>query len=87
MFSSFGEGQHTRYTQSKDGNTKYIFFFDFPQSKLLLKKISFLKGQKIKMLGSNKYLAWKQTEEGVEISIPAGLKPVSDYVWVLKVKN
>jgi alpha-L-fucosidase len=87
MFSSFGEGQHTRYTQSKDGNTKYIFLFDFPQSKLLLKKISFLKGQKIKMLGSNKYLAWKQTEEGVEISIPAGLKPVSDYVWVLKVKN
>jgi hypothetical protein len=53
----------------------------------VLKKILFAKDQKVQMLGVNKNLAWKQTEQCIEIMIPAALKPVTNHVWVLKVKN
>ncbi len=87
MFSVFGEGEKIRFTQSKDGKTRYIFLFDFPENKIVLKKILFAKDQKVQMLGANKYLSWKQTEQGVVITLPAPLKSVSNHVWVLKVKS
>jgi hypothetical protein len=30
---------------------------------------------------------WKQKENGVEINLPAALKTVTTYVWVLKVSS
>jgi alpha-L-fucosidase len=87
MFSVFGEGENIRFTQSKDGKTKYIFLFNFPESNITLSKIPLAKNDKIQMLGNNKDLSWKQTEKGVEIIIPASLKTITDHVWVLKVKN
>ena len=87
MFSVFGEGEKIRFTQSKDGKTRYIFLFDFPGSKITLKKIPFTKGQKLEMLGTNKNLSWKQTEQGIEITLPAPLKSATNHVRVLKVKG
>src|SRR5436190_5701779 len=59
MFTVFNEGEKIRFTQSKDGRTKYIFLFDFPESKITLKKIPLFKNDKVQMLGSNKQLVWK----------------------------
>jgi len=87
MFSVFGESEKIRFTQSKDGKIRYIFLFDFPENKIVLNKILFAKDQKVQMLGANKNLAWKQAGQAVEIMIPAALKPVTNHVWVLKVKN
>jgi alpha-L-fucosidase len=47
MFSVFKEGESVRFTQSKDGKTKYIFLFDFPNDKLSLTKIAFSKNAKV----------------------------------------
>lgn len=87
MFSVFGEGEKIRYTQSKDGHTKYIFLFDFPKGKQRLTKIPFSKNTKLQLLGSKSKLSWKQKGDGVEINIPASLKSVTDHVWVLKITN
>ena len=87
MYSSFSEGEFVRYTQSKDGNTKYIFLFDYPDSKLVLEKMKLEKGNKLLLLGSNSKISWKQKEGKVEISLPQSLKAVTDHVWVLKVSN
>ncbi|MBK7123644.1 MAG: alpha-L-fucosidase [Chitinophagaceae bacterium] len=87
MFAVFSEGEKIRFTQSKDGKTRYIFLFEFPESKILLKKIPFFKNEKVQLLGSNKNIIWKQTGQGVEISLPPALKTTTDHVWVLKVTS
>jgi alpha-L-fucosidase len=87
MFSVFDEGEKIRFTQSKDGKTRFIFLFDFPTDKIILAKIPFNKTDKVQLLGSNKNISWKQTEQGVEIILPAELKSATDHVCVLKVKN
>jgi alpha-L-fucosidase len=87
MFTVFGEGEKIRYTQTKNGDTKYIFLFDFPKEKQLLTKIPFSKNTKLQLLGSKSNLSWKQKGDAVEVNVPASLKSFTDYVWVIKVSN
>ena len=87
MFSVFGEGENIRYTQSKDGKTKYIFLFDFPKDELLLTKMAFNKNTRLQLLGSKSKLSWKQRDSAVNIKIPASLKSATDHVWVIKVSQ
>ena len=87
MFTVFSEGEKIRFTQSKDGKTRYVFLFDFPENKITLSKIPFSKKDKVQLLGNNKQLSWNQTNEGVEINLPATLKTTTDHVWVLKITN
>jgi len=87
MYSSFNEGDGIRYTQSKDGNTKYIFFFEFPSAKTILTKIKFSKKTKVQLLGSKDPVKWKSTEQGTEINLSPKMKTVTDHVWVLKVQG
>jgi alpha-L-fucosidase len=84
--SVFGEGDNIRFTESKDGKTKYIFLFDLPTGKLVLSKIDFPKNAKLQMLGTTKSLKWKTKENKIEIEIPASLKAAGNYVWVLKLQ-
>lgn len=86
-FTSFSEGEDIRYTQSKDGKTRYVFLFDYPKEKVMLSKIPFSKNTNVRMLGDTKRLKWKQKKEGVEIFLPSSLKKVTDHVWVLKVEQ
>jgi alpha-L-fucosidase len=85
MFNVYGEGNDIRFTRSKDGRTRYIFLFDFPLIQVTLKRFPFMKGDKIQLLGSDRLLQWKQTADGVDITIPAASRPASQHVWVLKV--
>ncbi|MBC7508312.1 MAG: alpha-L-fucosidase [Ferruginibacter sp.] len=87
VFTVFGEGEKIRFTQSKDGHTKYIFLFDFPMDKLLLTKIAFQKNTTLQLLGSTFKLFWKQKENAVEVTMPASLKAITNHVWVIKVSN
>ena len=87
MFTVFGEGEKMRFTRSKDGKTRYVFMFDFPQEKMTITKMPFSKKDKVQLLGSNQQLLWKQTANGVEIIVPAALKKITSHVWVLKIKS
>ncbi len=87
MYRVFGEGDSIHFTQSKDKKTQFIFLSAFPGNKVILTKIPFEKNAKVQMLGSNKKLSWEKTEQGIEINIPASMKKLSNYVWVLKVEQ
>jgi len=87
MYSSYKDGESVRFTQSKDGKTKYIFMFDFPENNVQITKISILKTSKLQLLGSNKKISWKVNDKGVEIFIPKELKKVTNHVWVIKIKD
>ncbi len=86
MNKAFNEGENIRFTKSKDGNTQYIFLFDFPaEGKINISKIDIPEKATISMLGGKKNLKWKKTSTGFEIMIPAELKSTTDHVWTLKV--
>ena len=86
MNKAFNEGENIRFTKSKDGNTQYIFMFEFPaEGKLNISKIDIPEKANIIMLGSKKNMKWKKTTTGYEIMIPAELKSTTDHVWTLKV--
>jgi alpha-L-fucosidase len=85
IFSSFNEGDNIRFTQSKDGKTRYIFLFEYPDEKVVISKIPFTINTKVQLLGSAQKIGWKNVRSGVEIDLPAGLKGVGKDVWVLKV--
>ncbi|MGX7667333.1 alpha-L-fucosidase [Flavobacterium pedocola] len=89
MYTSFEEGKSIRYTQSKNGKTRYIFLFDYPQDgKTVLTKIVTSKKTVISLLGSSQKLKWKTTsDKKLEIKLPMSLKNTGNYVWVLKVED
>ncbi len=87
MFKVYGEGDNIRFTRSKDGKTRYIFLFKFPIIQVTVKKIPFMKDDKVQLLGTDRWLNWKQTVDGVDITIPAALKSASQHVWVLKITS
>jgi alpha-L-fucosidase len=87
MYAVFGEGNNIRFTQTKDGRTKYIFLFNFPEQHLLLTKIAISKGQRLSMLGSAKKISYSQTANSLEIKLSKELKAASNHVWVLKVEG
>ena len=87
MYKVFGEGDNIRYTQTKDGKTRFIFLMQFPDKELVLKDMDLDKKSRLQMIGSKKSLKWKQTRDGVEISVPENVKSVSNHVWVIKVEN
>ena len=86
-FSTFGEGDNIRFTQSKDGKTRYIFLFDFPKDKIKISKMPIQSGQIVQILGNSQKLKWQNVTNGVEISVPASLKTTTDHVWVICVKE
>lgn len=87
MYKVFGEGDNVRYTQTKDGKTKYVFLFGFPDKTIVLNKLELTKDSNLQLIGTNQKLLWKKTDAGIEISVPQHLRSSSSYVWVLKVQG
>ncbi|MFN8252566.1 MAG: alpha-L-fucosidase [Ferruginibacter sp.] len=86
-YSTFGEGDNIRFTQSKDGKTQYIFLFNFPETPVTIHKLPFAKNTVLQLIGSNKKITWKNTAGGIEITMLASLKNTTDFVWVLKAEQ
>ncbi len=87
MYKVFKEGDSIRYTQSKDGRTKYIFLIGFPKANVELSEISFTKKTTLQMLGSKQKLKWNAKDGKMAITIPESLRNVTNYVWVIKVSE
>ncbi len=87
MYSTFNDGERIRYTQSKDGKVKYVFFFDFPDKPVALSKMKFTKGSQLRLLGSTSKLTWKEVDGKAVLTLPAKLKASTDYVWVVRVSG
>lgn len=88
IFHSFSEGEDIRYTQSKDGKTKFIFLFKFPKQKIILSKMNCAANARLSLLSNGKKMNWKaQAGGGIEIDVPAALQYSGDVVWVIKVQQ
>jgi alpha-L-fucosidase len=87
MYKVFKEGDHIRYTQSKDGKTKYIFLFTYPDDRIALSQMTCGPKAQLQLLGSKQALKWHKNGQQLWIDIPAGQKRVTDHVWVVKVSE
>lgn len=87
MYSVFKDGENIRFTQSKDGKTKYIFLFDLPAGNIVLTKMKFLKNDVLQMPGSSSKLRWREKDGQVEITIPDALRNSGKHVWVIRVRG
>ncbi len=83
MSETFSEGDDIRFARSRDGR-RFIYLFEPPGEKVILAKMPFDKGAKLRMLGSNAGISWTQAGDSVEITIPSTAAATGKYVWVLE---
>lgn len=87
-YKQFSEGDSIRFTRSKDGKTRFVFLFRYPNKALTLHHMEFQPETRIRLLGSAASIAWKRSDDGgLTIDLPAELQPASRYVWVLELKE
>jgi alpha-L-fucosidase len=84
-YSSFHEGDDIRFTQSKDGQTIYIFLLKKPGTQVAFQKIPFVKNMRAVLLGNKGALKIAAGSEGIKIILPANIN--GSHVWVLEVKG
>lgn len=67
------EGDHVRYTRSKDGRSVFAITDEWPDSILTLQKVHVPEGSSIQLLGRPEPLEWTQDQRGLSIRVPASL--------------
>lgn len=70
----YHEGADLRFTRSKDQKTLYIISLKWPGQTLVSTLARAKEGSKIRMLGYDKDLEWKQDASGLTIKLPAELQ-------------
>ena len=86
------EGDHLRFTRSKDRRIVYAFSLVWPGRSLTLHSLTPKAGSKVYLLGYPKPLAWNQAADtGTVIQIPAELQNVTNrpcqYVYAFKFRQ
>lgn len=82
----YHEGEQIRFTQSKDGKTRYVFLMEAPKSpQLVLKSLPLTPKSTVTLLGSGQKVKWKTTPEGTALELPKDVDKMGQHVWVLKV--
>lgn len=84
-YRTFHEGDDIRFTQSKDGQTVYVFFLKKPGTQVDIQKIPFVKNMKARLLGSTSKPTVKSLGEGISISLPGDVS--GKHVWVIELKG
>lgn len=83
--------QDIRFTRSKDNKTIYAIALGWPTETLVIKALGTAaatnpgKIAHVQLIGSEHKLSWKQTPEGLHVTLPAEHAPASDYGVALKV--
>jgi len=80
-----------RFTQSKDGKTVYAIALGWPAGEFVVQALGTAseqkpgKVQRVELVGTGEKVRWKQTAEGLRVTLPAAYKPAVDYAAALKV--
>jgi len=86
---TFYEGDHVRFTRSKDWKYLYAICLKWPGKELALKTVNVKQDTKIVMLG-HKLLKWRQGEDGLVIEMPEELqapqKRPCKQAWVFRIE-
>lgn len=83
--ANYKEGDHVKFTQSKDGKITYALFNKYKNNELSLTSIQPKTGSKIYMLGVSKPLSWTKNGDSITIKLPEELP--GKYTWTLKIQN
>jgi alpha-L-fucosidase len=88
--SSLG-AQDIRFTRSKDNKTIYAIALGWPTDVLVIKALGTAaatnpgKIAQVQLVGSEQKLSWKQTAEGLRVTLPTEHAPASEYAAAFKV--
>lgn len=80
--------QDLRFTQSKDGKKLYVIALGLPEDgKLVVRSLPTKDGEvkRVNLLGHSGKLVWKQTDEGLEVTLPKDVP--SEHAISLKVRG
>ncbi|MFT3705573.1 MAG: alpha-L-fucosidase [Agriterribacter sp.] len=84
------EGKNLRFTTTKDKKYRYAFTLVWPGKQMLITTVKPRKGSEVYMLGYDKPLAWKYTNNQLIISIPAALQNAAarpcKYAWGFRIE-
>lgn len=83
--ANYKEGDHIKFTQSKDGKSTYALFNKYDNNELSLTSVQPKPGSKVYMLGVSKPLSWTKNGNAVTIKLPENLP--GKYTWALKIQN
>lgn len=83
----FQEGENVYYTISKDGSTTYAMLTEWPGTSLRLDAVWPEAGSTVRLLGYDGDLSWRVEKDAVVIDLPAEARELSEYAWVLKMKE
>ena len=72
--STAGGNSPIRFTGSKDGREVYAICMQWPGSQLRLKTVRAKTGSKVRLLGLNRPLKWRNEPDALAIQIPDGLQ-------------
>ena len=82
------------FTQNPGKKSRYMIYIsekgeDTPPEKIVMKTVKLNKGDKVTLLGTGQHLKTKQTDEGLEITIPESFRksPKCKFAWTIKIKN
>ncbi len=70
----WNEGDQIRFTRSKDSKYVYAIVLSWPGERLVLKSLRAKDGAEVRMLGVEKPLEWRNTDNGLEIELPTQLQ-------------
>jgi alpha-L-fucosidase len=87
----YAEGDHVRFTRTKDKRFTYIILTEWPGQELTLTSLRPADGSKITMLGSTANVEWSfDSARGTVIRLPENLQSdfnrPSEHAWTLKVQ-
>lgn len=85
MYKVFGEGEDIRFTQSRDGSTRFVFLFRYPDQPITLEKMQLAPGERVTLLSNGKKLNAKQVAGRLQISLPPAYQASGQHVWVLRI--
>jgi alpha-L-fucosidase len=74
----WGEGDHVRFTRSKDHRTAYAIALAWPGRELRLATVRPAPGARIQMLGLNQPLKWRMEAGSLVIELPDSLQHESN---------
>lgn len=88
----FAEGDSVRFTRSKDKQTTYALFTEWPGQTLTLQTVNPGNGSQIFLLGSKSPLKWTRNNSGgVVVQFPENLQQAnnrpSEFAWSLKIQS
>ncbi len=71
----WSEGEHVRFTRTKDGRRVYAYALEWPGEQMILRTVRARPESVIRMLGYSEPLSWRQDpERGTVIELPAALQ-------------